>query len=84
MLTLFSITGLTKLEVENRFIDHFKSTTEIYRGMEIIDQQLGGTTPLDIIIDPDALFYEIRDELRKEDAVFEDEFDSGGKNDYNE
>ena len=45
--------GIAQLEVENRFIDHFKSTTEIYRGMELIDTQLGGTIPLDFVIDAD-------------------------------
>jgi uncharacterized protein len=39
------------LEVENRFIDYFHESTEIYQGMEIIDAQLGGTIPLEIIID---------------------------------
>ena len=43
--------GIGQLEVENRFIDHFKSTTEIYRGMELVDTKLGGTIPLDFVID---------------------------------
>ena len=43
--------GIGQLEVENRFIDHFKSTTEIYRGMELLDTKLGGTIPLDFVID---------------------------------
>ena len=46
MLTLLSGYGISRLEVENRFIDYFKSDTEIYRGMEVIDTSLGGTTPL--------------------------------------
>ena len=50
LLTLLSGYGIYRLEVENRFIDYFKSDTEIYRGMEVIDTALGGTTPLDIII----------------------------------
>ena len=45
--------GIGELEVENRFIDHFKSTTEIYRGMELVDTKLGGTIPLDFVIDAD-------------------------------
>ncbi|HEY9053077.1 MAG TPA: MMPL family transporter [Gammaproteobacteria bacterium] len=51
-----SIIGITLLTVENRFIDYYKQDTEIYRGMELIDQQLGGTTPLDVIIDAPASF----------------------------
>ena len=42
--------GVSRLEVENRFIDYFKESTEIYRGMELLDAQLGGTIPLDIIV----------------------------------
>ena len=49
-LAALSAYGISKLEVENRFIDYFRSDTEIYRGMETIDTALGGTTPLDIII----------------------------------
>jgi hypothetical protein len=48
---LLSCIGATRLEVENRFIDYFHSTTEIHQGMKEIDQQLGGTTPLDVIIE---------------------------------
>ena len=48
---LFSITGASKLIVENSFINYFNSDTEIYKGMEVIDTALGGTTPLDVIID---------------------------------
>ncbi|MGW8325943.1 MAG: efflux RND transporter permease subunit, partial [Desulfobacterales bacterium] len=43
--------GITRLTVENSFIDYFKHNTEIYQGMKTIDQNLGGTTPLDIIVD---------------------------------
>ncbi|GAA5524762.1 hypothetical protein Maes01_01321 [Microbulbifer aestuariivivens] len=43
--------GATQLRVENRFIDYFDSSTEIYRGMLVIDRRLGGTVTLDIILD---------------------------------
>ncbi len=46
--------GMTRLKVENRFIDNFKSSTEIYQGMIVIDRELGGTTPLEVIIDPES------------------------------
>ena len=45
-----SIYGIKNLSVENSFINYFKKNTEIYKGMKIIDENLGGTTPLDIII----------------------------------
>jgi len=53
-LLLLSIAGISRLEVENSFIDYFKQRTEIYRGMKVIDRQLGGTTPLDVVIDLNA------------------------------
>ena len=49
-LSLAVALGVSRLEVENRFIDYFKESTEIYRGMELLDAQLGGTIPLDIIV----------------------------------
>ncbi|MBU0730477.1 MAG: MMPL family transporter [Proteobacteria bacterium] len=51
ILTIVSGIGISKLKVENRFIDYFRERTEIYQGMKLIDQKLGGTTPLDLIID---------------------------------
>ena len=48
--------GIFFLSVDNRFIDYYKKSTEIYQGMEVIDQQFGGTTPLDIIIDSPQSF----------------------------
>jgi len=50
--------GLFRLTVENRFIDYFKESTEIHQGMLLIDRELGGTTPLDVIVDPDSSFSE--------------------------
>ena len=47
---IISIAGAARLNVENSFIDYFKESTEIYQGMKLIDQQLGGTTPLDLIV----------------------------------
>ena len=45
-----SIYGITKLDVENSFINYFNKKTEIYQGMKLIDTELGGTTPMDIIL----------------------------------
>jgi uncharacterized protein len=47
---IFSVTGASKLIVENSFINYFKKSTDIYKGMKVIDEELGGTTPLDIIV----------------------------------
>lgn len=66
--------GISKLRVENSFIGYFKSSTEIYKGMEVIDKSLGGTVPLDVTIKfKEAKNYEssIKDEFFNE---FESEF----------
>jgi predicted RND superfamily exporter protein len=71
ILASLSIVGITKLKVENRFIDYFDDSTEIYQGMETIDQELGGTIPLDILIDVDP---EELAALAAIGAGFEDDF----------
>ena len=50
VIFIISIFGIYQLNVENSFINYFKSNTEIYKGMKLIDRELGGTTPIDIII----------------------------------
>ena len=50
LVILASIFGISKLEVENSFINYFDKETEIYKGMKKIDDDLGGTTPLNIIL----------------------------------
>ena len=50
IILILSIYGISKLEVENSFINYFDQETEIYKGMKKIDDELGGTTPLDIIL----------------------------------
>jgi len=50
VILISSVIGISKLEVENSFINYFDKKTEIYKGMKLIDDKLGGTTPLDIII----------------------------------
>ncbi len=75
-ITILSVIGITKLTVENKFIDYFKPTTEIYQGMELIDRQLGGTTPLSIVLDADPEFYAAQKEAEKNqsDDPFADDF----------
>ena len=67
IIIMFSIIGISKLEVENSFINYFDKETEIYKGMKKIDDDLGGTTPLNII-----LKFPVK---QKESAETEDEFD---------
>ncbi len=50
IIIIASVVGISKLEVENSFINYFDKETEIYKGMKKIDEDLGGTTPLNVII----------------------------------
>ena len=51
LLAVISVIGIAKLKVENGFINYFSKKTEIYQGMKLIDDKLGGTFPLDIMLD---------------------------------
>ena len=78
LVIALSIICISRLEVENSFINYFNKNTEIYKGMKLIDEKLGGTTPLDIII-------KFADEEEKsneeENDEFEDWDDEEDKND---
>ena len=50
VVIVLSLVGISRLEVENSFINYFSKKTEIYKGMKLIDEKLGGTTPLEIIL----------------------------------
>lgn len=50
-IVVFSTFGITQITVENRFIDYFKSNTDIHQGLVFVDQELGGTVPLEIMLD---------------------------------
>ena len=67
LIIILSIVGISKLEVENSFINYFNKNTEIYKGMKLIDDKLGGTTPLEII-----LKFPAKSEETKEDDEFDD------------
>jgi uncharacterized protein len=60
--------GISQLQVENRFIDYFRPHTEIYQGLSVIDAKLGGTTPLEIILDAPAIDH---DAIRSDDSQAE-------------
>ena len=51
LILILSILGLTRLRVENSFIDYFRESTEIYQGMSLLDEKLGGTLSFDVIVD---------------------------------
>ena len=71
LLLIVSLIGITKLTVENRFIDYFKESTEIYQGMELLDLKLGGTAPLDIVLESPQDYVQ---EASDFDDDFEDDF----------
>jgi predicted RND superfamily exporter protein len=82
---LICVVGMTRLTVENRFIDYYKRSTEIYQGMELIDRELGGTTPLEVIVNaPGAAADAPRDDSMEDEAddtvdELADEFESFGE-----
>ncbi len=75
LIIVFSVIGILKLEVENSFINYFDKETEIYQGMKKIDEDLGGTTPLNIILK----FPSNEDKKKIEDDEF-DEWEEESKN----
>ena len=77
LVIILSVVGISRLEVENSFINYFNKNTEIYKGMKLIDENLGGTTPLEIILKfPD------KEKMKtNEDDEFEDWGDDENQND---
>jgi len=76
LLVVLGALGISRLSVENRFIDYFKQDTEIYQGMELIDAHLGGTTPLEVILDGDGKNYWYKPENRQKLRKIHDFLDS--------
>ena len=74
IIFILGLGGIYKLEVENSFIDYFKDNSEIYKGMKLIDTQLGGTTSLDVIIDFDEKNDEENMEFEEDEMFIDDEF----------
>ena len=68
LIIIFSTIGITKLKVENSFINYFDKETEIYKGMKKIDEDLGGTTPLNIIVK----FPANEKKIKKDDDEFDE------------
>ena len=66
LTVVIAFIGLSKLTVENSFINYFKKSTEIYQGLNLIDQELGGTIPLEIVFDDLADAYWADPGLREE------------------
>ena len=73
IIIILSFMGISRLEVENSFINYFSKKTEIYRGMKLIDDKLGGTTPLEVILK--------FSKKEKKEIDEEDEFEDWGDED---
>ena len=71
VVVILSIIGISKLEVENSFINYFNKNTEIYKGMKLIDEELGGTTPLEVIL-------KFPEQGTEETSAEDDEFEDWG------
>ena len=78
LIIVLSVLGISKLEVENSFINYFNKDTEIYKGMKLIDEELGGTTPLEVIL---KFPEKEKEEKSSEDDEFEDWGDEEDEND---
>ena len=75
IILILSIYGMTRLKVENSFINYFDKKTEIYQGMKLIDEKLGGTTPLEIIL-------KFKDSENKNSKNDDDFFQGSDSNEY--
>ncbi|NCU74192.1 MAG: hypothetical protein EBV85_03120, partial [Candidatus Fonsibacter lacus] len=75
VILILSIYGMTRLKVENSFINYFDKKTEIYQGMKLIDEKLGGTTPLEIIL-------KFKDSENKNSKNDDDFFQGSDSNEY--
>jgi uncharacterized protein len=75
IILILSIYGMTRLKVENSFINYFDKKTEIYQGMKLIDEKLGGTTPLEIIL-------KFKDSDSKNNKNDDDFFQGSDSNEY--
>jgi len=73
IVIILSLIGISRLQVENSFINYFSKKTEIYKGMKLIDEELGGTTPLEVILN-----FPKKENKQKDD---EDEFEDWGEED---
>ena len=74
ILLLVSAIGISRLEVEHSFIDNFNEDTEIYRGLKFIDDELGGTVTLDVVL-------KFEEPLEQSPEEVDEEFDFGMETD---
>lgn len=78
LLAVAAVVGISRLGVENRFIDYFGEDTEIYQGLVQIDKKLGGTTPLDVVITAPQSYFDEQAAFAAEFGEFAEELGGGG------
>ena len=73
LLAGLSLYGVSRLKVENSFVNYFSGRTEIHQGLKLIDNELGGTAPLDVVLQFDPVKeYGKEEEPREGDDEFGD------------
>ena len=82
LLIILSVFGISKLKVENSFINYFSKDTEIYKGMKLIDEKLGGTTPLNVVLKFDKQGNDISNEDGDEFEDWDEEGDETDQSKY--
>tara|TARA_Y100001933_G_scaffold157410_1_gene155780 strand:- start:399 stop:2870 length:2472 start_codon:yes stop_codon:yes gene_type:complete len=45
-----AVVGISRVSMDNRFLDYFQEDTDIYQGMHFVDRHLGGTIPFDVVL----------------------------------
>lgn len=83
LLCVLTVLGISRLRVENSFIDYFKHSTEIFSGMKMIDEKLGGTTPLDVIVRFDNIDLKRLAQPEEEDDLLLNPYDKAKTEDFN-
>ncbi len=66
-----AIFGISRVSLDNRFVDYFQDDTDISQGMTYIDQHLGGTVPFDVVLKFEP-FEDLQDPFDEEDDLFGD------------
>ncbi len=51
LLTLVGILGCFNLSAENSFLNYFSESTDVRKELSFIDQEFGGSTPFDLLLD---------------------------------
>ncbi|OGT70260.1 MAG: hypothetical protein A3H44_01045 [Gammaproteobacteria bacterium RIFCSPLOWO2_02_FULL_57_10] len=74
LVMVLGVVGLTRLKVENSFIDYFREDTEIFKGMTLFDEKLGGTLSFDVVVNLPVA----------EEDDFDDGFDDGFEEEPND